>query len=116
MVRDALEFGQLLADLPSADSGEVLDTLLARDGLRIERIVSHGQATPDGDWYDQDTDEWVMVLRGAARLRLEDEGVARALGPGDFIFLPAHARHRVDWTSPDEQTVWLAIHLATESG
>ena len=113
MVRDALEFGQLLDDLPSGEAGEVLDTLLARDGLRIERIVSHGQATPDGDWYDQNTDEWVMVLRGAARLRLEDDAAARDLGPGDFMFLPAHCRHRVDWTSPDEPTVWLAIHMAS---
>ncbi len=116
MVRDALAFGQLLDDLPSAEAGEVLDTLLARDGVRIERIVSHGQATPDGEWYDQDTDEWVMVLHGRARLRLENEGAARALGPGEFMFLPAHCRHRVDWTSPDEPTVWLAIHLAADSG
>lgn len=113
MVRDALEFGQLLDDLPSAEAGEVLDTLLARDGLRIERIVSHGQATPDDEWYDQDEDEWVIILKGEARLRLEDDAAARDLGPGDFMFLPAHCRHRVDWTSPDEPTVWLAIHMAS---
>ena len=113
MVRDALEFGQLLDDLPSAEAGEVLDTLLARDGLRIERIVSHGQATPDDEWYVQDEDEWVSILKGEARLRLEDDAAARDLGPGDFMFLPAHCRHRVDWTSPDEPTVWLAIHMAS---
>lgn len=116
MERDALAFGRLLDDLPSAEAGEVLDTLLARDGVRIERIVSHGQATPDGEWYDQDTDEWVMVLRGAARLRLEDEGAACALGPGEFLFLAAHCRYGVDWTSPNEPTAWLAVHLAADFG
>jgi len=111
MVRDALEFGQLLQALPSAEAGEVLDTLLARDGIRIERIVSHGQSTPEGEWYDQKEDEWVVVLRGAAKLLLEGEAAPRELNPGDFIYLPAGRRHRVSWTTVDEPTVWLAIHM-----
>lgn len=116
MVRDALESGQLLADLPSAADGEVLDTLLTRDGVHIERIISHGQVTPEGEWYDQDDDEWVIVLGGAAKLLLEGEAAPRDLGPGDFLFLASHRRHRVVWTSPDELTVWLAVHLAADSG
>lgn len=115
MARDTLESGQLLADLPSAADGEVLDTLLSRDGLQIERIVSHGQATPEGEWCDQENDEWVVVLSGAAKLLLEGEDAPRDLGPGDFVFLPSHLRHRVTWTSPDEPTVWLAIHIGANS-
>lgn len=115
MVRDALESGQLLADLPSALDGEVLDTLLARDGFRIERIVSHGQATPEGEWYDQENDEWVILLSGAAKLLLEGDAVPRELGPGDFVFLPSHRRHRVVWTLFDKPTVWLAVHMDASS-
>ena len=111
MVRDTLESGQLLVDLPSAAQGEVLETLMARDGIRIERIVSHGQATPEGEWYDQETDEWVVLLSGAAKLLLEGEAAPRNLGPGDFVFLPSHRRHRVVWTSSDKPTVWLAVHM-----
>lgn len=111
MVRDALEFGNLLDDLPDASRAEVLDTLLARKGMRVERIVSHGQATPEGEWYDQDEDEWVMVIAGAAELQIADEETPRRLMPGNFIYLPAHCRHRVAWTSPDGPTVWLAVHM-----
>lgn len=114
MARDALKFGNLFAGMHDAREHEVLDTFLARDGLTIQRIVSRGQATPDGDWYDQDTDEWVVVLRGAARLEIAGEDSIRELGPGDFVFLPAHERHRVAWTSDDEPTVWLAVHIAPD--
>ena len=110
MVSDALKSGNLFAELPDARAHEVLETFLARGGVTIQRIVSHGQATPDGDWYDQDTDEWVVVLIGGAGLEIEGEGSVRELGPGDFVFLPARERHRVAWTSADEPTVWLAIH------
>lgn len=111
MVRDALEFGNLLDDLPDASGAEVLDTLLARKGMRVERIVSHGQATPEGEWYDQDDDEWVVVLAGTAELQLEGEAEPRRLSPGDFIYLPAHCRHRVTRTALDQPTVWLAVHM-----
>lgn len=111
MVRGALEFGNLLDDLPDASEAEVLDTLLARECVHVERIVSCGQTTPEGEWYDQETDEWVLVLAGAAELLREDEGAPRRLMPGDFVYLPAHCRHRVTWTLPDEPTVWLAVHM-----
>ena len=91
--------GSLMSDLPSQPlAAEVAQTLLARPGLRIERIVSSGQATPEGQWYDQASDEWVLVVKGNARLRLEGEAHDRELGEGDFVFLPAHCRHRVAWT------------------
>jgi len=111
MVRDALEFGNLLDDLPDASGTEILDTLLARKGLRVERIVSHGQATPEGEWYDQDEDEWVLVLAGNTEILMESETSPRRLSAGDFLFLPARCRHRVTRTAHDEPTVWLAVHM-----
>ena len=98
----------LLDDLPDARAGEVIDQLLAAPGLRIERIVSHGQASPPDFWYDQAEAEWVLLLHGAARLRFADEPEARALGPGDHLHIAPHRRHRVEWTDPDRPTVWLA--------
>jgi cupin 2 domain-containing protein len=86
--------------------------LLATSGLRLERIVSLGQATPPGEWLDQDRAEWVMLLRGAARLRFEGESTARELQSGDYVNIPVHCRHRVEWTTPDEPTIWLALHYA----
>jgi cupin 2 domain-containing protein len=101
----------LLAGLPSAGAEETVEMLLKGDGVRVERIVSHGQASPDGFWYDQDEAEWVLLLSGRARLTIEGEAEDRALGPGDSVFLPAHCRHRVAWTDPDAPTVWLTIFV-----
>jgi len=98
----------LFADFPSNLPDELVTTLLKADDVRIERIVSHGQASPEGFWYDQDQHEWVIVLKGAARLRFEDGEVE--MKPGDFIDIPAHKKHRVEWTTPDEPTIWLAVH------
>ena len=101
----------LFAELAGLDrSEEVITELLARPGMRIERIVSTGQASPPGFWYDQPWDEWVAVLAGAARLRFEDEPEDRHLCPGDHVFIPAHARHRVEWTSAVPPAIWLAVH------
>jgi cupin 2 domain-containing protein len=96
-----------LPDRPLPD--EVVDLLVERLGLRIERIVSAGQATPEGQWYDQDRDEFVLVVDGAARLSIEGETEERELGEGDWILLPAHCRHRVTWTRAEPPTVWLAV-------
>lgn len=100
----------LFAEVAADRSEEVITEILARPGVRIERIVSTGQASPSGLWYDQPWDEWVAVLVGAARLRFESEPEDRYLGPGDHVFIPAHARHRVEWTNADPPTMWLAIH------
>lgn len=101
----------LFADLPPELPAETFDTLLAAGGVRIERICSRGHASPEDGWYDQDTGEWVLLLRGAARLETEGEGLPIELGPGDWIYLPPHRRHRVAWTDPDVTSVWLAVHL-----
>jgi cupin 2 domain-containing protein len=103
--------GNLLADLPDRRADEIQTELAASPHVRIERIVSHGQASPPGFWYDQDQAEWVIVLAGSADLRFADEPAARRLRPGDYVHIPAHCRHRVDWTDPDCPTVWLAVHF-----
>ena len=104
----------LLSPLPDADATEHVDALLTRPYLRIERIVSRGQASPPGFWYDQPEAEWVLVLAGAARLRFEEETEARLLGPGDWVDIAPHRRHRVDWTDPEAPTVWLAVFYADD--
>ena len=78
-------------------------------GLRIERIVSTGQASPPGFWYDQDEHEWVLLLAGGAGLLFEGEASPRRLEPGDQVLIPAHVKHRVEWTADDEHTIWLAV-------
>jgi cupin 2 domain-containing protein len=90
---------------------ETVDVLLDRPGARIERIVSKGQATPEGQWYDQPGDEWVALLAGRATLRFAD-GALVELSPGDWLLIPARARHRVESTSADPPCVWLAVHAS----
>lgn len=109
-----MKTGQLLTDLPDRADDELVDELAAGDGVRVERIVSRGQASPPGFWYDQPWHEWVMVVAGRAGLQFEEDGEEDGeileMGPGDHVDIPAHRRHRVAWTSPDEPTVWLAVH------
>jgi cupin 2 domain-containing protein len=99
----------LFRDLPVNLREERFDTLVDSGRVEIERIVSHGQSSPAEGWYDQERSEWVLLLRGAARLVFED-GREIALEPGDWLDIPARCRHRVDWTDPDRPTVWLAVH------
>lgn len=98
----------LYAELPAHLPDELVQTLLSTGHLRIERIVSQGHASPPEFWYDQAEHEWVLLMQGAARLRFDDEVVE--LKPGDFLNIPVHRRHRVEWTAPDQQTIWLAIY------
>ncbi|MGC9455948.1 MAG: cupin [Halothiobacillaceae bacterium] len=100
----------MLRHLPDEAPDEVFETIRSAPGFNIERIVSRGQATPEGQWYDQPQHEWVLLVQGSARLRFERPARTVELGPGDWVDLPAHCRHRVEWTAPDRQTVWLAVH------
>lgn len=103
-----MKFQNLFEDIPLAWPDEVYNQLLQQPGLRIERIVSQGQASPEGFWYDQSEDEVVFLLQGAAQLQLAGEAVI-ALKPGDGLWIPAHRQHRVVWTDPTQATVWLAL-------
>ena len=102
----------LFTDFPANLPDELLTTLLEATNVRIERIVSHGHVSPEGFWYDQDEHEWVIVVKGAARLRFED--CTQDMKPGDFVNIPAHKKHRVEWTTPDEPTIWLAVFTKIE--
>ena len=97
----------IFADLPSHLPEELVQTLIDAANVRIERIVSHGHASPADFWYDQAQHEWVIVLKGAARLQFEDGMIEMKVG--DFVNIPAFKKHRVDWTTPDEPTVWLGV-------
>jgi cupin 2 domain-containing protein len=103
----------LFADLPTELAEELSQLLVADDGVRIERIVSLGHASAEGFWYDQDQSEWVVVLKGTAKLQFEDRSIE--MRPGTYVNIPAHRKHRVEWTTPDEPTVWLAVHYGKRS-
>jgi cupin 2 domain-containing protein len=103
--------GSLFDDLPVHLPEEKFNTLCITQAVRIERIVSRGHASPEGFWYDQDHPEFVMVVRGSAGLRSENEDEVVILESGDYMVLDAHVRHRVEWTDPTCETVWLAVHF-----
>ncbi|WP_245730647.1 cupin domain-containing protein [Pseudohongiella acticola] len=110
--RQAFSSGNLLADLPATPGTDELIQVLAShagNGVKIERIVSHGHATPLHEWYDQTRHEWVMVVQGEAIIAFDSERDDLHLRAGDYVDIPAHCRHRVAWTLPDTDTVWLAV-------
>lgn len=100
----------LFSDVRADATEELMQTLLQNDQVRIERIVSTGQASPDGFWYDQPENEWVLVLKGKASLQFDNlHGETIAMDPGAHVYIPAHRKHRVVSTSSSEPTVWLAV-------
>lgn len=104
----------LIANLPISREEETFEDILKCPGVRLERIVSYGQSTPPGEWYDQSWDEWVMVVSGQAELLIEGEAEPMTLSAGDSLLLPAYCRHRVESTLKDQPTVWLALHLGED--
>jgi len=103
----------LFTHTKQASDSEVFETLLQTEAFKLERVVSTGQATPPGQWYDQDWDEWVVLLSGSAGLLFDGERDIRVLQPGDYLLVPAHTRHRVEWTETGAETVWLTLHYTT---
>lgn len=111
----SLAGGNIFTDVPRHLAAEQFIELLSAPHLRIERIVSTGHSSPPGHFADQDWAEWVLVLQGLAKVRVEGEAEPRLLGRGDYMHIPARVRHRVEWTSPDEPTVWLAVHCQADT-
>jgi cupin 2 domain-containing protein len=103
--------GNIFAHIPQQLDTELFETLLRKDQVHIERIVSKGHITAEGEWYDQAWDEWVILLQGQAVLRYQTDGTVLTLMAGDYVFIPAHTLHRVEWTASDTDCIWLAVHL-----
>ena len=101
----------ILSDIPDELPDELTDLIAVHRDIAIERIVSRGHSSPPDFWYDQDKNEFVLVVSGKARLRFDGDEDDIRMKKGDYIIIPAHKRHRVEWTSPDEDTVWLAVHF-----
>ena len=93
---------------------EIFETIIKTNQFKIERIISNGQSTDKEKWYDQDVDEWVILLKGSAGLQFESNKEV-IMKPGDYINIPAHQKHRVEWTDANEETIWLAIHYQNEA-
>ena len=108
-----MKTGNLFTPVPEARNKEIVESLVKTTGFTFERIIAQGQPTPPDEWYDQEWDEWAVLLSGEARLLFEGEDEPRTIKPGDWLLIPAHKRHRVEWCAPDEQTVWLALNHAS---
>jgi cupin 2 domain-containing protein len=108
------ERGNIFADIPTTLPEELIEVLAATRTVRIERIASMGQVSPEGFWYDQELDEWVLLLRGAAWLQFEGVEHLVTMAAGDYLQIPAHRRHRVEWTDPKQPTIWLAVHWSLQ--
>lgn len=99
----------IFASIPTENKEEIFEEILSKDGVKIERIISDGHVTPDGKWYEQKDDEWVMLVQGEAILEFENSKEVK-LFAGDYINIPALKKHRVSWTKPNFKTIWLAVH------
>jgi cupin 2 domain-containing protein len=110
MKEGGVKFDNIFSKVPYFVQDEISETVLKAEHLKLERIISSGQATPPGEWFDQNTNEWVILLSGSAGLRFDDEEEVSVMHSGDYVHIPAHKRHRVEWTDPEQKTVWLALH------
>lgn len=104
-----MESRNLYHDIPDKLPAEIFTTLVSSTGVRIERIVSHGHCSPPGFWYDQNEHEWVLLLKGEAILRFEQNNREVRLTEGDYVNIAAHEKHRVEWTKENSDTLWLAV-------
>lgn len=103
----------LFEKYPSNLEEESFEDFLNNEHFRLERIVSEGHTTPEGTWLCEDFDEWVVLLKGSAKLMFQDDRVIKKMNPGDYCIIPAGLKHRVEWTDPAKKTVWLALHYDT---
>ena len=98
-------------DIPKKIPNELFKTLLSKNNIKVERIISKGHSSATEEWYDQIQDEWIILLEGQAKLQFENESNLIVLKKGDHLLIPAHRKHRVHWTHPELETIWLAIHI-----
>jgi cupin 2 domain-containing protein len=98
----------LFKEIPTELKDELFEEILSKENVKIERIISKGHSSPKSGWYDQENHEWVLVLQGEAVIGFENKEVQ--LKAGDYLHIPAHVKHKVTWTTPEENTIWLAIH------
>jgi len=112
-MRDKIQ--NIFQNIPDILKDELIQNLVETKAVRIERIVSRKHASPAGFWYDQDIDEFVILLEGSAGLLFEGRDKPIVMNPGDYINIPAHARHRVEWTDPSNDTVWMAVFYTNEA-
>lgn len=110
MKPNPLQKNNLLAHIPDRLPQELFEALFENTHIKIERIVSQGHQSPSDFWYDQNWDEWVLILKGHAGLRFTDQADVE-LGPGEALLIPAGVKHKVAWTDAQSETVWLAIHI-----
>jgi cupin 2 domain-containing protein len=106
-----IKSGNLFSNIPLHADDEIFDTILASDGCKIKRIISRGNQSPPDYWYDQERNEWVMVLKGSAALKFENSKKIVEMMPGDYVYIPSHCKHRVEWTDPEVETIWLAVYF-----
>lgn len=111
-MNDAIKIksGNFFINIPRQIDDEVFDTILASHGCEINRIISKGHQSPPNYWYDQERNEWVMVLKGSAALKFKNSKKTVEMMPGDYVHIPARCKHRVEWTDPDIETIWLAVY------
>lgn len=107
-----MEINNIFTDTRDDLKQEIFEILYQSNSLKLERIISSGQSTPEGQWYDQETDEWVLLLSGSATLLFDGELKETHMYPGDYILIPAHKKHRVTSTNPRHKTIWLTLHAA----
>lgn len=107
---NGMQIKNIYDNIPIKQDAEIFEDIINNSDFKLERIISTGQSTPEGEWYYQEKDEWIILLSGSACLTFEDDIIDYELKPGDYILIPARKRHRVKWTNPEEKTVWLALH------
>jgi cupin 2 domain-containing protein len=105
-----VDIQNIFSDIPESLHDEFFQDIFKNENFRIERIVSKGHSSKQDFWYDQEKNEWVILLKGCAKLLFKDDNKPVILKPGDWVNIPAHKKHRVEWTDPDTETVWLAVH------
>jgi len=106
-----VEIQNIVADIPEQLPNELFTTLLQNPQLKMERIVSKGHCNAKDDWFEQAEAEWVFLLQGKAVLEFAAASELKTLNAGDYLLIPAHCKHRVDWTEPEKETIWLALHF-----